>query len=113
MNLKIGLSDLKEGDSFYLVNYNGWTIVSILKTKVEYYTNIKIGRIIHYLDADGIDCAFTLRGENYLDESVITYSHSDFYKTKCFIKESDVIKELDNYKTEFNNRYNKLFMSLV
>lgn len=107
------LSDLKVGDIFYLVDYNGWNIVSVLKTKVEYYTNIKLGRIIHYKDTDNKDCCFTLHGENYLDNSIITYSHSNFYKTKCFLKESDVIKELDNYKIEFNNRYNKLFISLV
>ena len=107
------ISDLKEGDILYLVGYNWWNITYIYKTKVEYYKHIKSGRIIHYLDEHNTDCCFTLKGEYYLDSSLITYSHSNFYKTKCFLNKEDVLKELDNFKIEFNNRYNNFLKEVI
>lgn len=104
------LAELKTGDTFYLINWEGGHISSVDTKVVDSTLDIKIGRIIHY-DTDRKNktgLGFTLK-TNEFNESVI-----DYYSGKLQIcSDKDVLYEIiENDKEEFMYNYQQMLLYL-
>lgn len=103
------LGELKKGDTFYLINWQGGHISSIDTKVVDSTLDIKIGRIIHY-DTDKKNktgLGFTLETSEF-NESVID-SH---YETQV-CSDKDVLYEIiENDKEEFMYNYQQMLLYL-
>ena len=96
------LGELKVGDPFYLLHYNGGYCELIKKHLVGIITEIKIGRLIKWLDKEGNIRGFTLQEKEY-DKEDCTAAYCTI---ACASKER-AKQLLNNDYKEFMNKYNK------
>lgn len=96
--------DLKVGDEFYLIEWEGCYIENITKRVVGIIKEIRIGIIIKYLDDNGDLRAFTIENDE-LSKSEETV----FYCTSACsdVEYLKILLEAD--KNKFDKRYNKLY----
>jgi len=95
--------DLKVGNEFYLISWEGGYIENITKRVVGIIKEIRIGIIIKYLDDAGNLHAFTIENDE-LSKSEATV----FYCTSA-CSDVDYLKILlDADKSKFERRYNRL-----
>lgn len=103
------LGELKAGDIFYLINWEGGHISSIETKIVDSTLDIKIGRIIHY-DTDKKNktgLGFTIE-TNEFNESII----DSLYQTQV-CSDKDVLYEvIENDKDEFIYNYQQMLLYL-
>ena len=104
------LGQLRVGDTFYLINYDeGDHISDVCEKVVSIITYIAVGKIVKYLDAEGILHGITVTK----DEFQSTNATSHYLQAICSDKERciELLKEdkksfLDNYSritTKLNN----------
>ena len=102
------LGELKTGETFYLIHWQGDHISSIESKVVNSILDIKIGRIINY-DTDKENktgLGFTVKTSE-LNESVIDYNYVHICSDK------DVLYEIiDNDKEEFMYNYRQMLLYL-
>ena len=103
------LGELKIGDIFYLIHWQGDHISSIESKVVDSTLDIKIGRIIHY-DTDKENktgLGLTLK-TNELNENVIDYH---YHMHVC--SDKNVLYEIiENDKEEFMYNYQQMLLYL-
>ena len=103
------LGELKTGDTFYLIHWQGGHISSIESKVVDSTLDIKIGRIIHY-DTDKENktgLGLTLKN-NELNENVIDYH---YHMQVC--SDKNVLYEIiENDKEEFMYNYQQMLLYL-
>ena len=103
------LGELKTGDTFYLIHWQGGHISSIESKVVDSILDIKIGRIIHY-DTDKENktgLGLTLKN-NELNENVIDYH---YHMQVC--SDKNVLYEIiENDKEEFMYNYQQMLLYL-
>ena len=96
------LGELRVGDTFYLLHYDGGYCTLIEKHIVSIITEIRIGCIIKWLDKDADIHGFTLESKEY--------NQTDCTAAYCTIACSDELRVrylLDNDYKKFINQYNK------
>ena len=96
------LGELKIGDEFYLLHYNGGYCEFVEKHLVSIITEIKIGCIIKWLDEDGDFHGFTIEEKEYNEE----YCTTAYCTIVCANKEK-ANELLDNDYKNFMNKFNK------
>ena len=103
------LGELKTGDTFYLIHWQGGHISSIESKVVDSILDIKIGRIIHY-DTDKENktgLGLTLK-TNELNENVI-----DYHCQMQVCSDKNVVYEIiENDKEEFMYNYQQMLLYL-
>ena len=103
------LGELKTGDTFYLIHWQGGHISSIESKVVDRTLDIKIGRIIHY-DTDKENktgLGLTLKN-NELNENVI-----DYHYQMQVCSDKNVLHEIiENDKEEFMYNYQQMLLYL-
>lgn len=103
------LGELKTGDTFYLIHWQGGHISSIESKVVDSTLDIKIGRIIHY-DTDKENktgLGLTLKN-NELNENVIDYH----YHMQVCSDKNVLYKIIENDKEEFMYNYQQMLLYL-
>ncbi len=96
------LGELRVGDPFYLLHYDGGYCELIEEHLVGVITEIKIGCIIKWLDEEGYIRGFTLEEKEY-DKEDCTAAYCTI---ACASKER-AKQLLDNDYKRFMNKYNK------
>lgn len=103
------LGQLQVGDTFYLINYDeGNHISDVCEKVVSIITDIAIGKIVKYLDAEGILHGITVTKDEF--ESTNATSH--YLQAICSDKER-CIELLREDKTSFLNNYSRIIDQLV
>ena len=103
------LGELKTGDTFYLIHWQGGHISSIESKVVDSILDIKIGRIIHY-DTDKENktgLGLTLKN-NELNENVIDYH----YQMQVCSNKNVLYEIIENDKEEFMYNYQQMLLYL-
>lgn len=96
------LGELRVGDPFYLLHYDGGYCGLVEKHIVGIITEIRIGCIIKWIDKDGDIRGFTLETKEY-DKEDCTAAYCTI---ACASKER-AKQLLDNDHMRFMNNYNK------
>ena len=103
------LGELKTGDTFYLIHWQGGHISSIESKVVDSALDVKIGRIIHY-DTDKENktgLGLTLK-TNELNENVIDYH----YQIQICSDKNVLYEIIENDKEEFMYNYQQMLLYL-
>ena len=102
------LGQLQVGDTFYLINYDEGDHISDVCGKVVSIINeIAVGKIVKYLDAEGILHGITITKEEF--ESTNATSH--YLQAICSDKER-CLALLKEDKTVFLNNYSRIITKL-
>ena len=102
------LGQLQVSDTFYLINYDeGNHISDVCEKVVSIITDIAIGKIVKYLDAEGILHGITVTKDEF--ESTNATSH--YLQAICSDKER-CIELLSEDKTSFLNNYYRITSQL-
>lgn len=101
------LGQLRIGDTFYIINWNGGYISSIQQYKISVMNENKIGVIIKWVDEDG-DIHGRAIGK---EEFNYPKCHSAYCESISADKEY-VKKLLKEYKKKYLKKYNKLLKSI-
>jgi len=96
------LGELRVGDTFYLLHYDGGYCTFIEKHIVSIITEIRIGCIIKWIDKDGDIHGFTLESKEYNQ----TDCTAAYCTIACASKER-AKQLLDNDYRRFMDKYNK------
>ncbi len=103
------LGELKIGDIFYLVNYEGGHISSIETKTVDSTLDIKTGRIVHYdTDTENNTClGFKIKKEEF-GETII----SAYFETMVCSDKNVLYEMIENDKEEFLYNYKQMLLYL-
>ena len=102
------LGQLRVGDTFYLINYDESNHISDVCEKVVSIINdIAVGKIVKYLDAEGILHGITITKDEF--ESINATSH--YLQAICSDKER-CIELLREDKASFLNNYSRIMSQL-
>ena len=102
------LGQLQVGDTFYLINYDeGDHIYDVCEKVVSVITDIAVGKIVKYLDAEGILHGITVTKDEF--ESTNATSH--YLQAICSDKER-CIELLREDKTSFLDNYYRIITKL-
>ena len=102
------LGQLQVGDTFYLINRDeGGHISDVCEKVVSIITDIAVGKIVKYLDAEGILHGITVTK----DEFENTNATSHYLQAICSDKER-CIELLSEDKTSFLNNYYRITSQL-
>ena len=102
------LGQLQVGDTFYLINRDeGGHIYDVCEKVVSIITDIAVGKIVKYLDAEGIFHGITITK----DEFENTNATSHYLQAICSDKRR-CIELLSEDKTSFLNNYSRIMSQL-
>lgn len=102
------LGQLQVGDTFYLINYDeGGHISDVCEKVVSIIYDIAVGKIVKYLDAEGILHGITVTKDEF--ESTNATSH--YLQAICSDKER-CLEVLREDKTSFLNNYSRIITKL-
>ena len=102
------LGQLQVGDTFYLINYDeGNHISDVCEKVVSIITDIAIGKIVKYLDTEGILHGITVTKDEF--ESTNATSH--YLQAICSDKERCLELLIENKKTFLDN-YSRMIAQL-
>ena len=102
------LGQLQVGDTFYLINYDeGDHIYDVCEKVVSVITDIAVGKIVKYLDAEGILHGITVTK----DEFENTNATSHYLQEICSDKER-CIELLREDKKSFLDNYSRMMAQL-
>lgn len=102
------LGQLQVGDTFYLITYDeGDHIYDVCEKVVSVITDIAVGKIVKYLDAEGILHGITVTK----DEFENTNATSHYLQAICSDKER-CLELLREDKTSFLNNYSRIIDQL-
>lgn len=103
------LSQLKEGDIFYLIEKDGGYISNIEKKTIDDFYDIKIGRIYHY-DSDRKNK--TARGFTVETTEFNDYITKAYYETYVCSDKNILITLIEKDKEKFLNKQSKLLKNI-
>lgn len=102
------LGQLQVGDTFYLINYDeGNHIYDVCEKVVSVITDIAVGKIVKYLDAEGILHGITVTK----DEFKSTNATSHYLQAICSDKER-CLELLRDDKKSFLDNYSRIIDQL-
>jgi hypothetical protein len=102
------LGQLQVGDTFYVIDYDeGKHISNVHERIVGIITDIAIGKIVKYLDAEGDLHGITVTKEEFENTNATAY----YLQVICSDKER-CLELLEEDKTSFLNNHNKLLTQL-
>lgn len=102
------LGQLRVGDTFYLINYDeGDHIYDVCEKVVSIINDIAVGKIIKYLDAEGILHGITITKDNFEN----TNATSHYLQAICSDKER-CLELLRDDKKSFLDNYSRMMEQL-
>ena len=103
------LGQLQVGDTFYLINYDeGNHISDVCEKVVSIITDIAVGKIVKYLDDEGILHGITVTKNEF--ESTNATSH--YLQAICSDKER-CLELLRDDKKSFLDNYSRTYLKLI
>ena len=102
------LGQLRVGDTFYLINYDESNHISdVCEKVVSIIYDIAVGKIVKYLDAEGILHGITVTKDNFKNTNAIAY----YLVSICSDKER-CIELLREDKKSFLDNYHRITTQL-
>ena len=102
------LGQLQVGDTFYLINYDaGDHISDICEKVVSIINDISVGKVVKYLDADGIIHEIAVNKDEFDNTDATSY----YFQSICSDKER-CLELLREDKTSFLNNYSRMIYQL-
>lgn len=101
------LGELRVGDEFWLVHYEGEYIIDIKKHTISIITEIQIGIIIKFFDEGNY-----LRGVTIEKTEYDLLDAPSYYCGSIIADKNHVIELVKNDKKKFDEQYNELLKSI-
>ena len=101
------LGELKVGDEFWLVHYDGGYITNIKKHTISIITEIQIGIIVKFFDEGNY-----LRGVTIEKTEYNLLDAPSYYCGSIIADKNHVTELVENDKKKFDERYNELLKSI-
>lgn len=98
------LGELRVGDEFQLVHYDGGYITDIKKHTISIITEIQIGIIIKFFDESNY-----LRGVTIEKTEYDLLDAPSYYCGSIIADKNHVIELLENDKKKFDEQYNEIY----
>jgi hypothetical protein len=101
------LGQLQVGDTFYLINYDEGHISDVCEKVVSVITDIAVGKIVKYLDAEGVLHRIDVTKDEFENTDATAY-----YLTSICSDKERCLELLEEDKKSFLDNYSRIITKL-